>query len=79
MRDPHDVTVIRCSRNGPLTVKGPVRLEGADGATWTDVPDGTNVALCRCGLSAVKPFCDGSHSAGGFASAPTPSEQPYPW
>jgi len=73
-----DVT-IRVTRNGPLTVKGPVRLEGADGEAWTDVPEGANVALCRCGLSAVKPFCDGSHNRGGFASTATATEQPYPW
>ena len=73
-----DVT-IKVTKNGPLTVKGPVRLEGTDGEPWTDVPEGTNVALCRCGLSAVKPFCDGSHNKGGFESAATASEQPYPW
>lgn len=71
--------VVRAGKNGPLVVKGPVRLEGADGEAWTDIPEGTNVALCRCGLSKVKPFCDGSHNAGGFTSAPTPVEQPYPW
>lgn len=73
-----DVT-IRVTKNGPLTVKGPVRLEGADGEAWTDVPEGANVALCRCGLSAVRPFCDGSHNKGGFDSAPNPSEGPSPW
>ncbi len=74
-----DAVRIRVTKNGPLTVRGPVRLEGADGEAWEDVPDGGNVALCRCGLSAVKPFCDGSHNAGGFDSAPTPGDQPYPW
>jgi CDGSH-type Zn-finger protein len=73
-----DVT-IKVTKNGLLTVKGPVRLEGADGEPWTDVPEGTNVALCRCGLSAVKPFCDGSHNKGDFDSTATATEQPYPW
>jgi CDGSH-type Zn-finger protein len=27
----------------------------------------------------VKPFCDGSHNEGGFDSAPTAADQPYPW
>jgi len=74
-----EATTIKATRNGPLTLKGPLRLEGSDGASWTDIPEGTNVALCRCGLSKVKPFCDGSHNAGGFDSAPTPDAQPYPW
>jgi CDGSH-type Zn-finger protein len=79
MTDPTEMPSIRVSKNGPLTVRGPVRLDGADGAAWADIPEGGAVALCRCGLSAVKPFCDGSHNAGGFDSAPTATEQPYPW
>lgn len=74
-----DGVTIRVMKNGPLTVKGPMRLEGPDGEAWADIPEGANVGLCRCGLSAVKPFCDGSHKAGGFDSAPTATEQPYPW
>ncbi len=74
-----DDTTIRVTKSGPLIVKGPFRLEGADGEDWTDVPEGKSIALCRCGLSAVKPFCDGSHTAGGFDSEPTASGQPYPW
>lgn len=73
-----DVT-IRVTQNGPLTVRGPIRLEGSDGVAWTDIPEGGSVALCRCGLAKVKPFCDGSHKAGEFVSAPTTAEQPYPW
>jgi CDGSH iron-sulfur domain-containing protein 3 len=77
-----DVTAdvsVNVSKDGPLTIKGPVSLVGSDGKTWTDVPEGSNVALCRCGQSKVKPFCDGSHRAAGFDSAPTPADQPYPW
>ena len=74
-----DETTIRITKNGPMIVKCAARIEGADGEPWTDVPAGGNVALCRCGLSEVKPFCDGSHNAGGFDSAPTATEQPYPW
>ena len=74
-----DETTIRVAKNGPLTVKGPVRLEGSDGETWTDVPEGTNVALCRCGHSKLKPFCDGAHKTAGFESEPTPTGQPFPW
>lgn len=46
-----------CGRNGPLLVRGPLRVEGTDGS----VSAGHKGALCRCGLSATKPFCDGSH------------------
>ncbi len=79
MADMPDGTTIRVMKNGPLIVRGPARLEGADGEAWAGAEEGSNVALCRCGLSAVKPFCDGSHNAGNFASAPTPEDQPYPW
>ncbi len=74
-----DHTTIKVTRSGPLTVTGPFRLEGADGAAWTDVPGGESVALCRCGLSTAKPFCDGSHITEGFDSEPTAAGQPYPW
>jgi CDGSH-type Zn-finger protein len=48
--------------NGPLRVEGPLELVGATGETIV----GRNGALCRCGASANKPFCDGSHVAIGF-------------
>lgn len=73
-----DGVAVRVTTNGPLTVKGPIRLVGSDGEAWADVPEGT-VALCRCGRSKVRPFCDGSHREAGFDSAPTPEAQPYPW
>jgi CDGSH-type Zn-finger protein len=44
--------------DGPLIVRGDFHVRGVDGAT---VPTGRSAALCRCGRSAVKPFCDGSH------------------
>ena len=44
--------------NGPYLVQGNVALTDADGNPYeVDEP----IALCRCGLSATKPFCDGSH------------------
>jgi CDGSH-type Zn-finger protein/ferredoxin len=59
--------------NGPLIVSGVERLQWSDGATVTPRP---TLALCRCGASANKPFCDGSHSAIGFASAVSPDRTP---
>ena len=74
-----DEVEVRATKNGPYTIKGPVTLVGADGEEWTDVPEGTNLVLCRCGKSSKKPFCDNTHSKTDFESVPTPEEQPYPW
>ena len=52
--------------NGPLLVAGPIDLVDADGKAVT-IPEGkTTVALCRCGSSTTKPFCDGTHGKVGF-------------
>ena len=53
--------------NGPYLVRGPAKIVDADGTTF-DVKKET-VALCRCGGSTTKPFCDGTHSKTGFAAA----------
>jgi CDGSH-type Zn-finger protein len=52
--------------DGPLVVRGEFTVTDADGA---HVPTGRIAALCRCGRSAVKPLCDGSHN-NAAASAP---------
>lgn len=50
--------------DGPLIVRGEVALVGSDGSP---IPRRRRtVALCRCGLSTIKPFCDGTHRAAGF-------------
>jgi uncharacterized Fe-S cluster protein YjdI len=49
-------------RNGPLLVRGAIRVVQADGTT-EDMP---RAAFCRCGHSQNKPFCDGSHREVGF-------------
>jgi uncharacterized Fe-S cluster protein YjdI len=51
--------------NGPLFVRGHVRVLDGDGHV---IREDTRVALCRCGSSANKPFCDGSHRRVGFRS-----------
>jgi CDGSH-type Zn-finger protein len=48
-------------------VTGPVRLLDAEGGEW-HVEPGQTIALCRCGRSATKPFCDASHREAGFAA-----------
>lgn len=72
-------TEVHVSKNGPYTIKGPVELVGPDGEAWGDLPDGKPVALCRCGKSGTKPFCDGTHNKSDFDSNPTPESQPYPF
>lgn len=59
-----DEVVIKVREDGPYKVSGPVRIVDADGAVH-DAGEGP-VALCRCGHSATKPFCDGSHREHGF-------------
>jgi len=61
-----DVT-IRPSKNGPYIVEGAVDLFDTDGNKIT--VDKPRIALCRCGASSNKPFCDGTHSAIGFQAA----------
>ena len=53
--------------NGPYLVKGPIRIVDPDGNEFT--VDRDTVALCRCGGSTTKPFCDGTHSKLGFQAA----------
>ena len=52
-------------KDGPLMVKGNVTIVSSSGRlSW----NGKQVALCRCGESANKPFCDGQHKKVGFKS-----------
>jgi len=63
-----DVT-IKVLNNGPYLVSGAIALTDADG-NGIAMPEGrTSVALCRCGGSVNKPFCDGTHSKIGFDAA----------
>jgi CDGSH-type Zn-finger protein len=49
---------IKVADKGPFIIKGGATLVYPDGSK--EIKEGT-VALCRCGLSVNKPFCDGSH------------------
>jgi len=62
-------------RDGPLVVRGDFRLVDQDGGE-IDPGRGT-IALCRCGKSGIKPFCDGTHKRSGF-SAPSAPSRPRP-
>ncbi|MCS6884787.1 MAG: CDGSH iron-sulfur domain-containing protein [Acidobacteriota bacterium] len=59
--------VITCVDNGPLRVSGNIVLKDASGKQF-GLGGRTTISLCRCGASANKPFCDGSHNRIGFES-----------
>ena len=65
-------TTIRLRPHGPLVIEGPFRLVDSRGAEFVLPTNKPAVALCRCGQSANKPFCDGSHKSCGFASDEAP-------
>ena len=50
--------------NGPYLVRGDFRLTDPDGGEID--PHRKTIALCRCGASRRKPFCDGTHKLIGF-------------
>jgi 3-phenylpropionate/trans-cinnamate dioxygenase ferredoxin subunit len=58
---------IKVSRNGPYVVRGSIELVDAEGNAYE--LDRATIALCRCGASTTKPFCDGTHSRVGFDAA----------
>jgi len=58
-------TVITVRANGPYKVVGPFTLVDAEGHEFV-LPEGSAVALCRCGRSQTKPFCDATHKRCGF-------------
>ncbi|HEV3091272.1 MAG TPA: CDGSH iron-sulfur domain-containing protein [Candidatus Cybelea sp.] len=61
-----DEVIIKARESGPYLVRGKVTLTDADGNQYE--VQGENIALCRCGGSLTKPFCDGSHKTNGFAA-----------
>jgi uncharacterized Fe-S cluster protein YjdI len=61
--EPQEPTTIEPRPNGPLYLRGRLRIVDAEGIL---LREDTRVALCRCGHSRNKPFCDGSHETAGF-------------
>ena len=79
---------VAVAKNGPYLVTGSVRLSrqtiGTDpeggSESWIEsdpFPVQESYALCRCGRSGTKPFCDGTHSKVGFDGKETASRQPF--
>ena len=62
------MVTVRLRKNGPYVIESEdVRVIDWNGAEYRS--DRRPIALCRCGGSTNKPFCDGTHSAIGFAAA----------
>jgi CDGSH-type Zn-finger protein len=68
-------TTIVPYENGPLIVRGDFELRTPDGEPID--PGRATIALCRCGKSAIKPFCDGTHKAIQFRAG-TDRDAPSP-
>ena len=68
----YEENTVAIATDGPLFVRGDVEIVNADGATLLS---DTRFALCRCGASKNKPFCDGAHATAGFQA---PSTVPDP-
>lgn len=72
MSDEEQEVTIVPYRNGPLIVRGPVVLQDQEGRA---IETGRSpVALCRCGRSRIRPFCDGTHAVARF-QAPSGREE----
>ena len=65
--------VIKVRDNGPYKVTGPVELVDADGNRFF-FDEERPLALCRCGHSRSKPFCDRSHREAGFEACERAAE-----
>lgn len=60
---PTSVTEITIIENGPVLIKGKFKMSKTSGE---QIKTTEQIALCRCGSSKNKPFCDGSHRTTGF-------------
>jgi CDGSH-type Zn-finger protein len=83
MRSTDDIALVRVTPDGPLLVRGRLRLvdeQGREVCTRRRIN-----ALCRCGRSAVQPFCDGTHkivpfsprAVNGSSSSASEAESPH--
>src|SRR5262249_59385616 len=62
-------TKITIRPNGPYLVEGDYELIDVNGNKIDTSARGPRIALCRCGGAGANPFCDGTHSKGGFQAA----------
>jgi CDGSH-type Zn-finger protein len=66
-----DPVVIRCRENCPNVIQGAVKVVDHLGNAFALPPGKDTIALCRCGQSKNRPFCDGSHRTCGFQAPET--------
>ena len=69
--------IIKARENGPFLVTGPVTLIDHLGNRY-DTTGKESIALCRCGASSRRPFCDGTHKTCGFTTTETAPPIPQP-
>jgi len=62
-KETNDPLTVHLTKDGPLIIKQEVKIVNSDGI---EEVKNSPVALCRCGSSANKPYCDGSHKSAGF-------------
>jgi CDGSH-type Zn-finger protein len=70
-------TKITVRDNGPLRIEGDFEIVDMEGKVY-GLAGRTNLALCRCGHSANKPFCDGAHRNAGFEDRQQARDLPPP-
>ena len=70
-------TKITVNHNGPLRVEGDFEIVDPEGRRF-GLAGRTSLTLCRCGHSANKPFCDGSHKTSGFVDTVAARDLPPP-
>ena len=70
-------TKITVNHNGSIRVEGDFEIVDPDGKAF-GLAGRTTIGLCRCGQSANKPFCDGSHNRNGFIHEVVARELPPP-
>ncbi len=67
---------IRCRADGPYVIEGPVEVVDAEGRPFALPTNKAKLALCRCGESGSKPFCDGTHKTIGWTGDEKVSDSP---
>jgi len=67
---PPIVNTLRVRENGPLAIEATLTVKG-------ETREAVRATLCRCGQSQNKPYCDGSHTAAGFAATGEPASKVF--